>query len=86
MVDNKHHCDSYVKDPIKKELVQENGNIFETPANKIPSNLRNVPLDCKAKNCLYNKQEQCQADGITVIANDEEDEESCADCATFCAR
>ena len=74
-------CNSYVNNPLKENLMQENGNIFGVAEEMVKSNLKNVPLECKARACLYNRAERCHANGITVI-----DDEcgTCADCATFC--
>jgi hypothetical protein len=41
--------------------------------------LKSVPLGCKAKECIYNKEEKCRANGISIV-----DSEHCADCATYC--
>ena len=78
-IDRIHHCDSYVKNPIKQRLMQDNGNIFEVAEEMVPHHLKNIPLECVAKNCLYNKTELCHANGITVV-----EDSNCADCATFC--
>jgi len=61
----------------------ENGNIFQVAEELVARNLKNVPLECRARNCIYNNQEKCNANGITVIDDDEEND---ADCATFCER
>ena len=84
-VDNKHHCATYSNDPLKEELIKEEGSIFEVADKIAPNHLLNVPLECAAKNCLYNKSSQCHADGISVIDVDE-DSGDVADCATFCAQ
>jgi hypothetical protein len=73
-------CNSFVKDEIKDDLMIENGNIFEIAEELVPKNLKNVPLACRARNCLYNKQDQCHANGITVIDTDSNKN---AGCATF---
>jgi len=79
-IDRTHHCNSYVINQLKEDLMQENPTIFEVPEDKVLNHLKNVPLECRAKNCIYNKSELCQADGITVIDDDNDH----ADCATFC--
>jgi hypothetical protein len=78
-------CDTYDKDPIKKSLIIENGNIFEvTDKEVVAKNMRNVPLACEAKSCLYNKNAKCCANGITVIdGNNTETGREDAECATF---
>jgi len=78
-------CNSFVKDEIKDDLMIENGNIFEVAEELVPKNLKNVPLECRARNCLYNRQDMCHANGITVINTDDESDEE-ADCATFCEK
>jgi aspartate carbamoyltransferase regulatory subunit len=79
VIDRGIHCDSYVKNPLKTDLIIEHGNIFDVAEKIVPSNLRNVPLECMAKTCLFNKEERCHANGITIV-----DESENADCATFC--
>ena len=80
-------CNSYVKDEIKKDIMIENGNIFQVAEELVPKNLKNVPLECRARVCLYNKQDLCHANGITVIDGEKENKNiECADCATFIER
>ena len=74
-------CGSYVKDQIKESIMIENGNIFEVAEELIVKNLKDVPLACRVRNCLYNKTDKCYANGITVIDCDDE-----ADCATYIER
>ena len=74
-------CNSYENDELKEDLMIENGNIFEVAEELVARNLKNVPLVCRVKNCLYNRQETCHANGITVIDGDDS-----ADCATFIER
>ena len=84
-VDRAHHCASYEKDALKQDIIDNNGDIFSVSDKRAPNHLRNVPLDCKAKSCLYNRQEQCSADGISVIdCNDGDPQDDFADCATYC--
>ena len=87
-VDRVHHCASYTCSPLKDELTEQHGNIFEVTEKKAKSHLRNVPLACSAKTCLFNKDEHCQANGITVLDDTDADSKpasaDCADCATFC--
>lgn len=78
-IDRATHCDSYACNPLKDELIQRNGNIFEVAEDLVPTNLKRVPLVCAAKACIYNKDAHCQASGITVV-----DDETHADCASFC--
>ena len=72
-------CSSYQMDEIKENLMIENGNIFEIAENLVAKNLKDVPLECRVRNCLYNQQDKCHANGITVICGGDDD----ADCATF---
>lgn len=78
-------CNSYEKDEIKEELIIENGNIFEVAEELVSKNLKSVPLECRARDCLYNRKDECHANGITVINCDEDGDEE-ADCATFCEK
>ena len=73
-------CCSYRKDQVKENLIIENGNIFEISEELVTRNLKSVPLDCRAKNCLYNRNELCCANGITVIDGNNHDN---AECATY---
>jgi len=81
-IDRGTHCDSYVHNSLKEELIQENGSIFKVDESIAPQHLKNVPLECRAKSCIHNREESCTANGITVI--DDEDDDTHADCATFC--
>ena len=76
------NCHSYHKDEIKKNIMIENGNIFEVAEELVPRNLRNVPLACRMKSCLYNNSELCCANGITVIDGETAGAED-AECATY---
>ena len=81
-VDRAHSCCTYTPSPLKQNLIDQNGNIFEVAENKVQNHLRNVPLTCTARTCLFNKEEKCQANGISVIDGDQGEQE--AGCATFC--
>ena len=76
-------CNSYVKDDLKENLIIRNGNIFDIVDELVPANTHNVPLQCRQRNCLYNKSEKCCANGITVIEGETPDGEEDAECATF---
>lgn len=78
-------CGSYVKDDIKEALMIENGNIFEVAEELVSKNIKDVPLACRARNCLYNKSDKCSANGITVIDGEVANHEE-AECATFISR
>ena len=80
-VDRAAHCGSYINNPIKDDIMAENGNIFKVAEEKVAQNLLNVPIECHAKNCLFNKDERCHANGITVTEG-----EKLADCVTFCGQ
>jgi len=60
----------------------ENGNIFEVAEELVSKNIKDVPLACLARNCLYNKTGKCCANGITVIDSETAEYEE-AECATF---
>ena len=78
-------CNSYTKDEIKDNLMIENGNIFEIAEELVPKNLKSVPLQCRARNCLFNRADICHANGITIIDGGG-DNKNRADCATFCEK
>jgi len=87
-IDRGEHCLSYVKDDIKENLIIENGNIFQVAEEMVEKNLRNVTLVCRARSCLYNRQDKCHANGITIIDGDDESDDTTitADCATYCKK
>ena len=74
-------CESYHRDELKNSLIIENGNLFEISEELVAKNMRNVPLACSARVCIYNKDEKCYANGISVI-----DDENEAVCATYIMR
>jgi len=76
-----HHCCSYIDNPLKSNLIEENGDIFSVAEEKVHRHIRSVPLACNEKTCLFNKEERCQANGVTVI-----DDGKKACCATYCPR
>lgn len=80
-VDRAFRCATFTKDDLKEALIIENGNLFEVSEELVPKNIRNVPLGCRARNCLYNREEKCYANGISII--DDSDE---AECATYIER
>lgn len=65
-------CNSYERDPLKKNLIRDCGNIFAVAEDKINANVKNVPLACRAKACLHNNSEKCHANGISVIAKNDD--------------
>lgn len=81
MVTRQGNCMTYQKDELKESLIIENGNLFEISSELVAKNLRNVPLKCRASNCLYNRSKECHANGIFII-----DDENLAECATFIER
>jgi len=74
-------CNSFTPDPLKENVTVSNGNLFEISKELSPRNLRNVPLSCRSRNCLFNKETKCCANGIFVI-----DDEENAGCATYIER
>jgi len=71
----------FTPDPMKAEMSVSGGNLFEISRELSPRNLRNVPLSCRARNCLFNKESKCCANGIFVV-----DDEADAGCATYIER
>jgi len=69
-------CETYRKDDAKESVIVKNGNLFSASKNLSKKNTLNVPLKCSATECLFNKKENCTANGILV-------EEHGASCATF---
>jgi hypothetical protein len=67
---------TFEPDALKQEIIVKNGNLFEASKDLSKKNTRNVPLTCSATNCLFNKRENCIANGILVTDNS-------AECATF---
>ena len=74
-------CETYNCDELKESLMVENGNLFEISEELVAKNMRNVPLNCRARDCLFNRLDKCYANGITVIDDDND-----AGCATFIER
>ena len=88
-VDKQHGCGTYIKNELKQNLIIENGNLFEVSEELVAKNMKNVPLSCCAKTCLFNKNgKECTAHGITVIDGAQDGApEGCsavAECATYC--
>ena len=69
-------CETFEPDSAKENIIIKNGNLFNAAKDLSKKNTRNVPLKCSATNCLFNKKENCIANGILV-------EENSACCATF---
>jgi len=69
-------CVTFNRDAAKQEVIVRNGNLFNATKDLSKRNTRNVPLTCSATNCLFNKRENCIANGILVT-------EDGASCATF---
>ena len=90
-VDKGFHCKTYLKNNLKSDLIIENGNLFEISESLVAKNVKNVPLKCSAKTCLYNKSGcECTANGITIIDGDQvvdtKNNTCCspnAECATY---
>jgi len=80
-VDRDSDCQSYTCDELKKSLIIQNGNLFEISEELVAKNLRDVPLICRARHCLYNIDSKCNANGISII-----DEDDDAPCATYIER
>ena len=75
-------CNSYCANNAKKDIQIKDGNFFEIAANMTKAKSKNVPLECRKTDCLYNRAEKCHANGITVITGDDNKKEE-ADCATY---
>lgn len=60
-------CETYDKDESKKSVTVEKGKMFESTKSLPPKNTNNVPLSCSAAECLFNKKENCIANGIVVV-------------------
>jgi len=69
-------CKTFEKDAAKENIIVKNGNLFTASKDLSKKNTLNVPLKCSATECLFNKRENCIANGILV-------EENKACCATF---
>jgi len=80
-VDRGHMCGTYCKDMLKESLIIQNGNLFEVSEELVAKHLKNVGLGCKARNCLFNREAMCYANGISVIGD-----EGDACCATYIER
>ena len=76
-------CTTYTKDPNKNNIVIENGNLFDAAKGMPAKNTLNVPLQCAAIRCIYNKTEKCIANGILVIDDQTSSCDAEAACATF---
>lgn len=78
-IDNNAICKTYEYNQKENEELDLSKNIFESaPEYANSRHIRNVSLYCNAGKCLFNKEGKCQANGITVI----DDNETSA-CATF---
>jgi|GEM_PF-427504 len=76
-------CATYDKDEVKENIIIRNGNIFDVADKMAAKNTNNVPLGCQATQCLYNKNEECIANGITIIDGESSSSDQDASCATF---
>ena len=76
-------CETYNKDLERENIIIENGNIFEVSKDMAAKNTNNVPLECAARKCLYNRDEKCIANGITIIDGESSSSDQDAACATF---
>lgn len=79
-------CNSYTPDKDKEDMTIENGNLFDVAEKMADKDLKNVPLACRATDCLYNHTEKCHANGITVTDGEQEKSSDCADCVTYIKR
>lgn len=74
-------CSSYI---VSKEKVAN--RMFEIGSEVgAPDYTVDTLIECRADNCLFNKNSKCVANGITVLGNTD-DGKNCADCATFTPR
>ena len=78
---NTAECKTYNCDPVKHNIVIENGNIFDVADQMVAKNTNNVPLDCDATSCLYNNDKKCVANGITVTDDIKDQDTAC--CVTY---
>lgn len=69
------NCETYQVDKTKVNL-----ELADELAPTVPNN---VPLNCKAGNCLFNHQCRCCANGISIVDDESNNK---ADCATFIER
>jgi len=60
-------CDTYAPDCAKHAVTVQKGTLFRAAKSLPPKNTRNVPLACAAHECLFNKRENCIANGICVV-------------------
>ncbi len=73
-------CDSFVADNSKR-AEDYSKNMFEADTENYGNSrhIQNVKLSCDKKECLFNKDKACSANGITVI----DEGEGQTACATF---
>ena len=76
-------CATFEHDNNKEGVTVENGNLFRAAKSLTSKNARNVPLSCAARACLFNKQEDCTANGICVMDDGATEYKCGASCATF---
>ncbi|MDR0426615.1 MAG: DUF1540 domain-containing protein [Clostridiales bacterium] len=75
-VDSGTDCRTFSPDPNKR------GNLFEAGEEFVPADYSvDTAVACTAE-CVFNKQEKCVANGITVMSEGEQD----AVCLTFMRR
>lgn len=63
-------CTTYERSNKKspKNLQDVSKNMFETAPEIDPyRHIRSVNINCNAKNCIFNKDGKCNANGITVL-------------------
>ena len=60
-------CETYAPQDGKDSLAIEKGKIFRVAERMPGKNTNDIPLRCCARNCLFNRQERCIANGITVL-------------------
>ena len=67
IADDTAECDTFLKDSGKHGATVRKGKLFESAKHLKPTNTRSVPLVCRATNCLFNRRENCVANGICVV-------------------
>lgn len=78
-ISGKAVCKVFEAKEVSEETVDFSKNLFQqTPDYKNSRHIKNLLLECKAKECLFNQEGKCRANGITVVDQDNESK-----CATF---
>lgn len=75
-IDKKSTCDTFCKGGAGEDKSREMFEVAPEYANS--QHIKNKRLECACTQCLFNKEQKCQANGITVI-----DEGEDGACATF---